>query len=70
VSDPEPLTYLTDGKGLWRFEMRCPDGNVLLEDCRLNRSITVDGRRFRKLGLRPVVPLQKGTEGLVGSRDD
>lgn len=57
--------YLTNGIKLFRVEDIRKDGTVELEDCRINRILACPPEQFEKMGLRPVAPLQKGTEGLV-----
>ena len=56
--------YLTNGIKLFRVENVRP-GIIDLEDCKLNRIYACPEEQFKKMGLRPVEPLQKGTEGLV-----
>lgn len=70
-SRPDPSTYLTDGKGLWRLERYLTageGGGVELEDSVANRIVTVSREVFDGMHLRPVRPLQKGTKGLLGRR--
>lgn len=59
--------YLTNGIRLFRVEAIRKNGEIELEDCGLNRELVVPREQFDKMGLRSVDPLQKGTEGLVGS---
>lgn len=59
--------YLTNGIRLFHVEDIRRDGVIELEDCRLNRILAVPPEQIKKMFLRPLKPLQKGVEGLVGS---